>query len=211
MKTIVYVLAAIVFLSLSSAHASFAGGLITAGSGYVGAGIGSAKVDIGDSGADRIDDTDTSFKIFGGMDINPNLAIEGGYINFGEVSAHYPLFDETDRFEGSALFLTGVGKVDLTKQLYVQGKIGLALWFVDFNADAVVGVPISASGDGNGFSPMFGLGAGFKVNDQLSVLVELERYLNVGDDVTVTIPGIGSAQIDGEDVDNIGAALIYKF
>jgi OOP family OmpA-OmpF porin len=178
----------------------------------MGIGIGQSSIDISDPYADRIDDTDTSLKIFGGAEINPNFAVEFGYINFGEVSAHYPLYDETDRFEGSALFAAAVGQVNVTEQLRLFGKMGLNFWKVDVSANATyLGSPVSGSGDGTGMSILFGVGVSFKASNQLSIRLEWEQYQNVGDGVDLTAPGYGSIEIDGEDVQVVGAALIYNF
>ena len=179
---------------------------------YIGIGIGQSSLDVSDPDADSIDDTDTSLKIFVGADINPNFAVEFGYIDFGEFSAHYPLYDENDCAEGSALFATAICQADITGQFRLFGKLGFAYWDVDFTADAtILGTPISASGDGTGMDLLYGIGINSKATDQISIRAEWEQYKDVGDGVDVTIPGVGSVELEGEDLDVLGVALIYNF
>lgn len=179
---------------------------------YIGVGIGQSSLDVSDPGADSIDDTDTSFKIFGGAEINPNFAAEFGYIKFGEFSAHYPLFDETDTAEGGAIFATAIGQANITEQVGLFGKLGFAYWNLDFKADATyLGTPVYASGDGNGIDLLYGIGINFKATDQISIRAEWEQYSGVGDGVDVTISGIGSVELKGEDVEVMGIAMLFNF
>ncbi len=64
----------------------------------IGVAIGESEPDLDTSGADRVDDTDTSFKIFFGRDA-PNFAAEFGFVDLGEASANFTGFfqvvDET--------------------------------------------------------------------------------------------------------------------
>ena len=179
---------------------------------YIGFGFGQSSLDISDPSADRIDDTDTSLKIFGGTNINPNFAVKFGYIDFGEFNAHYPLYDENDSAEGSAFFATAIGLANLTEQLSLLGKVGFNFWNVDYSANAtILGTPISASGDGTGIDLLYGIGINFKATDQISIRAEWEQYKDVGDGVDLTISGYGSVEMEGEDVDVLSVALTYSF
>lgn len=179
---------------------------------YVGFIAGQTKVDISSSGADAINDTDTSFKLFAGTDINPNLAFEFGYIDFGNYGAHYPLYNETDSFEGNALFVTAIGKAMVANNLSLYAKIGFDYWRGKADANATVsGIPVSGSGDGTGLSPVFGFGLNFDVTDRLALRAEWERYSDVGDGVNVTFSGLGSVKLTGSDVDVLGVGLQYQF
>ena len=94
---------------------------------YVGASIGSATVDIEDGAASvltqlgvtnvsgNIDDTDFSYKLFGGYKINKNFAVEGGYANLGKFTTNasgaalgQPLSASGD-VKSYAIFLDAVG------------------------------------------------------------------------------------------------------
>lgn len=183
---------------------------------YVGFGIGESSYEIFSSDADKLEDTDTSFKIFGGVDLNPNLAAEFGFINFGEFSAEYsePLipYDETDKAHGAAFFATVKGQANITEQLALFAKLGFDIWYVNFEADgSFSGTPFSGSGNGAGLNILYGVGINLKVTDQVSIRAEWEQYKNVGDGVDVDFPGAGTAEVDGEDIDVLGVALSYHF
>ena len=49
---------------------------------YAGASAGQATIDACD-GVANCDDEDTSWKVFGGWELNPNLAFEAGFVDFG--------------------------------------------------------------------------------------------------------------------------------
>lgn len=176
---------------------------------YIGFGIGESSVGFSGS-TDKVDDTDTSFKIFGGAVINPNFALELGYIDFGEFSAHYPFLDETDTFEGSAIFAAAIGQFDIAEQVRFFVKMGLAYWSMDFEVDFNI-APFYGSGDGSGLGIFYGCGINFKVSDQVSIRAEWEHYNDVGDGVDITFPGFGSLEVEGGDVNVLSVALAYYF
>jgi opacity protein-like surface antigen len=180
--------------------------------GYLGVGFGNSKVDISDSDADDIEDTDTFFKIIGGIPLQNNFSIEFGYVDFGSYSAHYPFADETDKADANALYAAALGKVAIGNGLSLFGKLGLDYWTADVSADYDVGLgPQSASGDGSDVSLMFGIGLAYDLSDNLSIRAELEKFTDIADGVDVTISGFGSVELDGSDADLIGASLIYTF
>src|SRR5918999_616226 len=95
---------------------------------YVGGALGQAQVDIDCTGATSCDEKDTSWKIFGGYQFNRNLAIELGYINFGEATASGPTppFGTTSvKFESTAFELVGVGSMPIADRFSIFGKLGL--------------------------------------------------------------------------------------
>jgi hypothetical protein len=196
-----------ILLSLSSVS------LATAGSDtYLGGGIGQSSLDISDSSADRIDDSSTYFKIFGGKKINESVNSEFGYVDFGEFSAHYPTFDETDKADGFALYAAAVGATKIAENINVIGRIGLNYWSIDISADAnVFGTPVSGSGDGTGISLLFGFGLEISLGSESSIRLEFERFNNVADGIDVTFPGFGSVEVDGEDIDLLGVSLVHNF
>jgi OmpA-OmpF porin, OOP family len=50
------------------------------------ASFGSSKQDIGCEGAATCDESGTAFKLMGGYKFNPNLALEAGFMNYGQGS-----------------------------------------------------------------------------------------------------------------------------
>jgi len=179
---------------------------------YIGCGFGQSSLDISDQDADSVDDTDTSFKLFAGISPNPNFALELGYADLGEYSAHYPSYDETDRAEADAFFATAIFLATLTDHVSLLGKIGFADWHVDCSVDLTAwGTRLSASGDGNGIDLIYGIGINLKAMDQLSIRAEWERYKDVGDGVDITFEGHRVGELEGEDVDVLGLALTFSF
>lgn len=182
------------------------------GETYFGVGLGKSSLDLSDPSADKIDDSDTYLKIFGGKRINESMNIEFGYVKFGEYSAHYPAFDETDKADASALFASVVGKANVANNISVIGRIGLDYWIADISAKAtVLGVPVSGSGDGSGISLFFGFGMEMAISSKSAIRLEFERYNNVADGIDVTFPGFGSTEVDGEDVDLMGVSILHNF
>lgn len=100
--------------------------------GYLGAGLGQSKFkewcDTGGVAAsfNSCQDTDTAWKLFGGYRINRYLAIEGTYIDWGEVSANGVAlgapFDVAA--SQSSLGIAGVASLPLAENFAVFGKLG---------------------------------------------------------------------------------------
>jgi hypothetical protein len=184
--------------------------------GYFGAGVGSTKVDVDTNGtADRVDETGKYIKIFGGIKINPeiypNLNIEFGYIDFGEYSAHFPTFDETDTATASAVTVCMVGNGDLNKDLNIWFKLGLHFWKAEYEVEGDFNGPVSGSGDGTGNSTFVGAGFDYKLNQKTILRLEFEKYKDVAKEVTVGIENFGSFDSAGSDVDLLGLAIIFAF
>jgi OOP family OmpA-OmpF porin len=173
--------------------------------GYVGVGFGQTSVDLGPCELDiscTSDDSDTAFKIFGGYKFNPNWGIEGAYIDAGELSQ-----SGTDSFLGTAsatievsgINLAVLGIIPVSERFSLQGKAGLFLWDMDVSFTSSVFGPASLNEGGT--SPMFGIGGTFNINKQIGILVEYEKYLDVGEE-----------DITGEeDVDILSASLVFNF
>lgn len=177
---------------------------------YVGIGVGQTKLDVSsaDTGdPDKLDDSDTGIKVFGGVKINPNFAIEFGYINMGEGVATFngpPAVSITA--ESSSLFAAVMGIIPIDKQFEFFGKLGFHFWQSDFTLSGV-----SGSGDGDGTDLMYGIGLAYNITPTVSVRVEYENYTNVGDGATLTAAGLGTATMDGEDVSFMGVGVVFKF
>ncbi|OQX14779.1 MAG: hypothetical protein BWK73_08745, partial [Thiothrix lacustris] len=82
--------------------------------------------------------TPSAWKVFGGYEIAPNLAIEGAYIDFGEASADsvIPAIPGINAAANPASLTTtatgfnasGVANAPVTEELSVFGKAGLTMW-----------------------------------------------------------------------------------
>lgn len=97
---------------------------------YLGAGVGTAdfedNIEIEDVEGIDLNDDDTTYRYFIGYRANPNLAIEGGYRDFGEASSG-PFTVETDGWEGYVLGIAPIGPIEL----FAKG--GFIAWETDGN------------------------------------------------------------------------------
>jgi OOP family OmpA-OmpF porin len=96
---------------------------------YAGIGIGSTSVD----GAGPVDDSDTSFKIFGGYAFNRFLALELSYLDGGTAKESadllfpgMPRLSIFDEVENKIVNLSVLGNLPLTQSLSLFGKLGYA-------------------------------------------------------------------------------------
>ncbi len=195
-------LAITLFSLASSAHAA---------QGFIGAGLGMSTVsDFSEQefmmaaddgslfGADA-DDSDTAFKIFGGVQITPNFAVEAAYANLGEytVSAQstgggffYTAGSVDYSAEATALSLAARVIAPINSSFGVHAKIGFARW--DFEDEFTNnGFGVSTSDDGT--DAYFGVGASVNASPNLSIQLEFERYADVAE----------------SDVDVIGLSVAY--
>lgn len=170
---------------------------------FVGGGIGQAKVKITDDAASAItdsggsfvtgntDDTDISYKLFGGYKINKNLAFEGGYAFLGKYKseANGIVSGRTLTAQGNvknyAIFVDGVGIYPASQDLLLLGKLGFA--YTNTKADAsasMAGISASVSESSNRWVPKLGIGAQYNVTKAVALRAEYEYYFNVGNDNT---------------------------
>lgn len=148
---------------------------------YVGGGVGQFNVQIDDiddtdEAIERLDDDDTSWKLFAGYRFNPYISLEAAYIDFGRAS---------DKFEASGR--SGDYQVDLSGFApYVIGtlplgpvelfaKVGYYFYDVDLKVDLDdLGGNVfrSKSSDED---LLYGVGVGMTFIDHLHARLEYER------------------------------------
>lgn len=133
---------------------------------YGGAGIGQATIDACD-GVANCDDEDTSWKVFGGWEMNSNIAFEAGWVDFGEITGSAGGSAVSAEVDGWTLAAKGI--LPVNEQFGVFGKFGMIMWDVEGGG--------AASGmDDDGTDPMYGLGAQYMFTDQLGIVGEWEWY-----------------------------------
>jgi OOP family OmpA-OmpF porin len=164
---------------------------------YLGGTIGQSDADVDCSGTTSCDTKDTAWRILGGYQINRNFAVEVGYHNLGEVSASAP--GVSVNLESNAWELVGIGAFPISNQFSIYGKAGFYRGETEVEA-SVAGVG-SGSLDETNTDLTYGIGAQYKVNRQLGIRAEWQRYTNLGDNGT-----IGEA-----DVDVMSVGLIWRF
>ena len=125
---------------------------------YFGAGIGQSDDEI-------LDETDSGFKFFGGVNFNPNIGLELSYVDLGS-------------FVNGALEQDGVayeilGYLPLSQQVDLFGRAGFFNWEV---ADAFT--------SNTGTDLTFGVGINAMLSHHVSVRGEWQTFLDVdGGDV----------------------------
>lgn len=157
---------------------------------YVGAGVGQASVgdiDSDEFGDFEFDGDDTAWKIFGGFNFGLipflDLAIEGGYVDFGkpdDTVQNDNVEVDANGFDVFGLVGVNLGPVGLF------GKAGLITWDGDVSAEG------ESIGD-DGTDPAYGVGARLKFGS-LEVRAEYEYF-----------------DIDASDVDMISASGVWTF
>lgn len=152
---------------------------------YVGGSVGIVDYDICASGGGvTCDDSDTGFKVFGGMNINETFSLEVSYVDLGEVAVSAGSYKGA--IEVDAVSIDGIASIPVNDKFDVFGKLGVTNWAWDYNEN------YQLIGEGSDHGLGFKAGAGFKVDlqDNVGLRVELEYYDIDGDDALFLSGGI---------------------
>jgi OOP family OmpA-OmpF porin len=139
---------------------------------YAGASIGQATIDACD-GITSCDDEDTSWKIFGGWELNPNIAFEAAWVDFGEISGS--MGGSAVRAETDGWSFAAKGMLPLNERFGVFGKFGMIMWDVE-GSGAASGI------DDDGTDLMYGIGGQYMFTKRFGIVGEWEWY-DIDDDV----------------------------
>ncbi len=126
---------------------------------------------VGTSVTSSVKDTDTGYKLQVGYPVDRNIAIEGGYVNFGKWSYSVAYPGGASRFDWKADGATIGARFSLpvAQGLSVYTRFGLVLARLRLNS-------ISDTGwRGN-----FGLGANYDVTRRVGLRLEYETFKKVG-------------------------------
>ena len=133
---------------------------------YLGIGIGDSYID-----QDIFGESDTAYKFFGGLQFNPNFAVEAAYMDLGQpVQDFFGLREEYDVW-AVALWAKGIWPV--TKNIDLFGKLGLAHWEYDKTYQAGSLPPQTTSENANDFA--WGIGISFGVGKKWAIPLEYEQ------------------------------------
>ncbi len=195
-----------------------------AGSWYLGAGIGKsiASIDQQQIAADlqnagftvndvTRDRRDQSFKVYGGYQLLPYVAIEAGYFDLGDFNFQadtVPMSMYSGEVGIKGINLAVVGTLPLTDQLSALAKLGLTYNDSDtrFSSNGLVGVNAFSSSS-HYTSHQFGVGLQYQFSHALALRLEAERYriddlVGSNGDIDVVTLGLtyryGSAQTYNE-------------
>ena len=144
------------------------------------------------AGATSSDKNGTAFKLQLGYQFNPNLAVEGGYVDLGK--ATYSGSGNTFNVKASGWNIGAVGTLPLNDKFSLFGKIGMIDGKVE-TSDSTGSVSATK------WRPTYGLGVKYAVSKNVSVLAEIERFDKLGDDNST---GTGSVNL-------LSAGFLAKF
>ncbi|MGI2028997.1 porin family protein [Endozoicomonas acroporae] len=169
-------IAAVALLSVS-------GSVIAAEGAYVGGNIGYATHDIKASG-NSYDDNDTAWKLNAGYRFTDLLGVEVFYQDAGDASYKVDNDDVKSELSNYGAALTGT--FDLTSDVYLTLKAGVAKWKADYKVTGGV------SGTDKGTDLYLGLTAGYALNDELNVVANIDRIEGEEDaEITTYVYGLG--------------------
>lgn len=133
---------------------------------YLGFGIGQGYVD-----QNLFGESDTAYKVFGGVQLHPNFAVEAAYMDLGQpVEDFFGLRQEYDVW---AVALWGKGIWPVTERIDLFGKLGFAHWEYDETTRLGSLPPSTTSESANDFG--WGIGIGFDVGEKWQIPLEYEQ------------------------------------
>lgn len=156
----------------------------------------------------NVSNTDGSYQLLAGYNIDPNLAVEGAYIDLGSMKGTVGISGPTATAvlnveqKTTAVSVEFVGKLPLSSTVALNAKIGLYNATVKYSDDA----GDSTNSTNTGLA--FGAGGSVKLNPNLSARLEYDHYNKVGSDSTNCDNCSGISQYN---IDAFTAALIYNW
>ncbi len=148
------------------------------------------------------DNRSTGGKLFGGYQLNPNFAVEGGYFDLGRFNYSGTTtggaYNGNTRVNGLNLDL--VGTLPLTDRFSVLGRVGAAYARTRDDFASTSFVPVNTfNRSRNETGVKFGVGIQYAITEALSLRGELERY-RINDPIR-----------NRSNVDMASIGLVYRF
>jgi OOP family OmpA-OmpF porin len=183
---------------------------------YAGANIGQSRAKIDDERISRsvlgsgfssisiIDDNrDVGYKLFGGYQLNKNIAVEGGYFDlgkFGYTATTVPPGTLTGNIKLRGVNLDLIGMLPITEKFSAFGRVGAnyAQARDSFSGTGAVSVS-NPNPRKRELNHKFGLGLQYAFSESLAMRAEVERYR------------INDAVGRRGDVDMLSVGLVYRF
>ena len=143
-----------------------------------------------------LDDSDTSYSLILGYQFNPNFALEGGFIDFGELNVDatsdgtgflYAPGPVNLNASADGLFFNAKGIIPLSEMFSLYGKLGLLMWDAEVTLSDSTG-RISDSDDGNDL--FYGVGGSLNITRSLALNADYSLYTLDETDVDVLSIGI---------------------
>lgn len=167
--------------------------------------LGRAEQESSISGFGSTSGTDTSFGIRGAYTLNPNIAFELGYHDYGQTNDRYiDQFGDaiTDKVSTTAINAGVKVLSDLDSKLSVHGRLGLSLWDAEIEEtdSFFAGQVFKASDDGADI--YYGVGAQYLIAPRLRLGAEYT--------LTDMEPSLYGISVDHE-VSNFALSLSYRY
>jgi len=126
---------------------------------FLGAGYGAYKID-----ETALDERDAFWKAYAGSMFNSAVGIELSYVKFNRVR------NTASSFEAHGVGADLLLGIPVAQNLTIYAKGGEYFW----NAESSFAGVVAANDDGD--DPFYGAGLKFKLNDNLALRLEYERY-----------------------------------
>jgi len=182
-------------IGLLAALTFFAASASAQGQTYIGVSFGQSKFKDACSGLPAgfsCDENGTAWKLFGGYQFNPNLAVEVAFTDLGKADATSPAGNAS--LKATAWEIDGVGSWPVMAPLSLYGKLGL------YSATKEVTGLANSAKDTNA-SVTFGLGVRYDMTANLAARAEWQRYDKVG----------GNDTGDKTNIDMWNIGVLWKF
>lgn len=166
---------------------------------YLGANLGQASSDISCPAATSCDDSDTAWKVYGGLEVNEFISMQFGYADMGKVG-YSGAKSGSREVNGATIQIVGTYALNPRVSLLATG--GMNILNAEVNG-TIAGTPNNNTGDTD-VAWSAGLGAQYNFTPSLGLRLEWERFFEVGS--SDFNGGTGEA-----DIDLISGGLVYKF
>jgi OOP family OmpA-OmpF porin len=162
------------------------------------------------SATSSLDDSDTSWSVFGGYSFSQHFSLEAGYVDLGtgkyraSGTVNPPGFTPSmpASFSGdsevSGFTAAAVGTLPIGQIFEVHGRAGLLLADVDASEFASIGGSSRYSSESRDF--FIGLGVGLHFGEQWSISLDWQQFKDVGDEDVVI----------ETDIDRISLGVTYR-
>lgn len=149
--------------------------------------------------------TTHGWKAFAGYNFTDNLAVETTYYNLGKAEetyqhATYGAINATG--EATAFGLSGVYSFEVSDNFDIFGKLGAVRWNLEGKAKSAAA---TVSEEQSGTSIIYGVGASYKLTDNLSMRGEYERY-----NAEYQVDPNDSRKTEESDVDTLSAGVTFS-
>jgi OOP family OmpA-OmpF porin len=135
-------------------------------------------------GVANTEDSDTSFKVYGGFTANDNVDFRLGYADLGEATiTGKSVVAGEGSVKSTALFADVIGKLKPASNLALFAKFGVAYakTDVEFNITAPASVAQAGSESSKEIVFVPGIGISADLTPNFGLVAEYERYFDVGD------------------------------